>query len=226
MAQSRHPFVALKGVSKSWTAAKHRIPVLKNIDLEVWAGESVAVVGPSGAGKSTLLHVLALFTPVDEGDIFYNGQRLDDRSRWDISLRRRIGVVFQDAKLLPNLRLIENVRVPLVHRGVWPSRQRQRATTALEAVGLGDRLGHYPNQLSGGELMRAAIARALVSDPMLILADEPTGTLDSVNGESVAQLLLNLVTPERALVIVTHHAPLAARTGRTIALKDGCIVHG
>jgi putative ABC transport system ATP-binding protein len=220
------PLVALRQVSKSWTAGEQEIRVLRDISLEVHAGESVAVVGPSGAGKSTLLHILALLTPVSSGEIWFSGRRLQTDDWWDTSLRRRIGMVFQDAKLLPNLNVVENVCVPLVHRGLWPSRQRQRALSALECVRLEHRLRHYPNQLSGGELMRVAIARVLVTQPELILADEPTGTLDSATGEQIARLLFALVTPERALVLVTHHAPLAAQVSRTIRLKDGRIDHG
>ena len=220
------PIVSLQQVSKAWTAANQRIPVLNDITLDVNPGESVAVVGPSGAGKSTLLHILALLTPVSSGEVWMNGRRLEARDCWDPGLRRRIGMVFQDGKLLPNLNVLENVRVPLVHRGLWPARQRCLAMEALQGVGLEHRLKHYPNQLSGGEMMRVAIARVLVMQPQFILADEPTGTLDSVNGEQIARLLFRLVTVDRALVIVTHHAPLAARASRVIKLKDGRIDHG
>ena len=217
--------VSLRGVSKTWTPGKLPVPVLREITLDVWRGESVAVVGPSGAGKSTLLHVMALLTPVDAGEVWMGGRRLEAHDWWDTALRRRIGMVFQDGKLLSNLNVIDNVCVPLVHRGLWPAHQRERAVDALGAVGLDHRQRHYPNQLSGGELMRAAIARVLVTEPQLILADEPTGTLDSANGEQIARLLFGLVTNERALVLVTHHAPLTAQASRTITLKDGCINH-
>lgn len=154
------------------------------------------------------------------------GRLLGPDDWWNTARRRQIGMVFQDGKLLSNLNVIDNVCVPLVHRGLWPTHQRQRAADALRLVGLDHRLRHYPNQLSGGELARVAIARALVTEPQLILADEPTGTLDSANGEQVARLLFELVTSERSLVLVTHQAPLAAQARRIITLKDGCIDHG
>ena len=218
-------FVSLREVSKSWTAGRLPIPVLRNVSLEVRCGESLAVLGPSGAGKSTLLHIMALLTPVDTGEVWIDGRLLGSRDWWDTALRRRIGMIFQDGKLLPNLSVLDNVRLPLAHRGLWPARQRQRALEALRAVRLEHRLQHRPNQLSGGELMRVAIARVLVMKPRLILADEPTGTLDSANGEQIARLLFGLVTAERALVLVTHHAPLAALANRAITLRDGYIDH-
>jgi len=134
-------------------------------------------------------------------------------------------MIFQDGKLLPNLNVLDNVCVPLVHRGLWPGHQRRLALEALQAVGVDHRLRHHPNQLSGGELMRVTIARVLVMNPWLILADEPTGTLDSTNGEQIARLLFGLVSAKCALVLVTHHAPLAAQADRIITLKDGCIAH-
>ena len=137
------------------------------------------------------------------------------------AIRLDIGYIFQDSKLIPNLNVIENVAIPLLHRGVWPSKQKEKAALALERVGLGHRFRHKPNQLSGGELMRVAIARALVLQPKIILADEPTGTLDSRNGQIVTDLLYNLVTPETALVMVTHHMPLAERADRILRIQDG-----
>ena len=217
------PLISLRQVSKSWTADQLSIPVLRNITLDVCGGESVAVVGPSGAGKSTLLHVLALLTPVDAGEVWMGGRQLKPQDWWNAALRRRIGMVFQDGKLLPNLNVLHNVCVPLMHRGLWPAQQRKLAMEALQAVGVDHRLRHHPNQLSGGELMRVAIARVLVMDPCLMLADEPTGTLDSSTGEQIARLLFGLVSPKRALVLVTHHAPMAAQADRIIRLKDGRI---
>jgi predicted ABC-type transport system involved in lysophospholipase L1 biosynthesis ATPase subunit len=193
--------------------------------MEVRCGESVAVVGPSGSGKSTLLHVMALLTPVDNGEVWMGGRLLHPNDCWDPMLRRGIGMVFQDGKLLANLNVLDNVCMPLGHRGMWPRRQRQLALEALQAVGVDHRLRHRPNQLSGGELMRVTIARALVMNPSLLLADEPTGTLDSTTGEQISRLLFSLVTETRALVLVTHHAPLAERADRIVSLKDGRLDH-
>ena len=223
MAQQK-PIVALKGVSKGWDADGRYLPVLREIDLEVMPGESLAIVGPSGTGKSTLLHVLAMLTPINEGQVWWGSERVDNSDRWwSSALRREMAIVFQDGKLLPNLRILDNICVPLAHRGVRHRRQHELATRELEGVGLGERMRHYPNQLSGGELMRAALARALVTSPRLILADEPTGTLDSLTGEKIARLLFGAVTPERALVIVTHHMPLAEEADRIVVMEDGRI---
>jgi len=216
--------VSLRGVSKGWLAGRQRIEILREINLDVFQGESLAVVGPSGAGKSTLLHVLGLLTPVDKGSVIYDHVEVKtSRQWWNNNLRRSIGLIFQDAKLLPNMTVLENVCLPLLHRGVWPKRQKQMAVKAIEAVGLSHRLTHKPNQLSGGELMRTAIARALVIEPRIILADEPTGTLDSRTGEVVADLLFGMVTPSRALVMVTHHTPLARRADRMVEIIDGVL---
>lgn len=220
------PLVSLRNISKGWQAGRKRIAVLHNVSLDIHAGESVAIVGPSGAGKSTLLHILALLTPADEGYVAFSDQRIDSsRGWWDLGLRQNIGMIFQDAKLLPNLSVLQNVCVPLAHRGIWPARQHLLARHVLEEVGLGHRLDHKPNQLSGGELMRTAIARALVTQPRLLLADEPTGTLDSKTGAKIAELLFSTVTSQRALVIVTHHLPLASQADRQIVLEDGCIAN-
>jgi len=218
------PLVSLRNVTKGWMAGKQRVEVLRDVNLDVFQGESLSVVGPSGAGKSTLLHVIGLLTPVDKGSVTYDRQEVrSSRQWWNNDLRRSIGMIFQDAKLLPNMNVLQNVCLPLLHRGVWPGRQKQMAVQAIEAVGLGHRLTHKPNQLSGGELMRAAIARALVIEPRIILADEPTGTLDSKTGEIVADLLFKTVAPHRALVMVTHHAPLAQRADRIVEITDGVL---
>lgn len=217
------PILSLRKVSKGWYADGRRISVLKGITLDIYTGQSLAVVGPSGAGKSTLLHILGLLTPADEGEIWFKQRPISSTRWWDNDLRRESSMIFQDAKLIPNLSVMENVCVPLNHRGIWLNRQKQIASQALEAVGLGHRIGHKPNQLSGGEMMRAAIARSLVTGPRLILADEPTGTLDTKTGEAVADLLFETVAPQRSLVLVTHHIPMAERADRVIRIIDGQI---
>lgn len=199
-----------------------KFSVLHNIYLDVFLGQSIAIVGPSGSGKSTLLHILGLLTPIDSGSLHFQDSDMTASSPSQRqALRLNIGYIFQDSKLIPNLNVIENVAIPLLHRGFWPSIQKERAALALERVGLSHRLRHKPNQLSGGELMRVAIARALVLQPKIILADEPTGTLDSRNGQIVADLLYKLVTPETALVMVTHHIPLTERADRILRIQDG-----
>jgi putative ABC transport system ATP-binding protein len=219
---SPKPFIRLHAVEKGWMIGTEKFPVLHNIYLDVFLNQSIAVVGPSGSGKSTLLHILGLLTPIDSGSLQFADR---DVTSYGASqrqaIRLNIGYIFQDSKLIPNLNVIENVAIPLLHRGVWPSKQKEQAALALERVGLGHRFTHKPNQLSGGELMRVAIARALVLQPKIILADEPTGTLDSRNGQIVADLLYKLVTPETALVMVTHHMPLAERADRILRIQDG-----
>lgn len=216
------PLAGLKDVWKGWMAGRQHIDVLRNVSLEVFRGESLAIVGPSGAGKSTILHLLGLLTPADRGEVFFEGRSMNSTKLWwDKTIRRSISMIFQDARLIPNLTVRNNVCVPLLHRGVWPQRQRELAAEALKAVGLDHRMNHTPNQLSGGELMRVAIARALVTEPRLILADEPTGTLDSKTGEMVIELLFSMVSSMQSLVIVTHHHPLALRADRILRIKDG-----
>ena len=220
----RSPLVRLRGVCKSWHAGGRRIEVLRHIDLDLFLGTSTAVVGPSGSGKSTLIHVLALLTPIDSGEYLFSGSSVNLGSRWwDAAIRQKIGIVFQDGKLIPNLTALQNVCVPLAHRGVWPRRQKEMAKHALDQVGLSHRVTSYPNQLSGGELIRCSIARALVTDPVLVLADEPTGMLDSKSGDAITDLLFGVVQQQRSLVVVSHHPPLAERADRVVRIKDGSL---
>jgi putative ABC transport system ATP-binding protein len=219
---SIEPLIRLREVEKGWRIGTEQFSVLHNIHLDIFLGQSVAILGPSGSGKSTLLHILGLLTPIDSGSFYYNDCNIATSSQLQRqAIRTGIGYIFQDSKLIPNLNVIENVCIPLLHRGFWPSAQKTRAATALEKVGLGHRFRHKPHQLSGGELMRVAIARALILQPQIILADEPTGTLDSTNGQIVSDLLYNLVTAETALVMVTHHMPMAERANKVFGIQDG-----
>ena len=218
------PLVSLRDVCKGWCAGGMRIEVLHHVDLDVYPGSSMAVVGPSGSGKSTLIHILALLTPVDTGEYSFRGKLVrQDTDWWDSDIRREIGIVFQDGKLIHHLTALQNVCVPLAHRGVWPRRQKELAEAALQRVDLAHRIRSLPSQLSGGELIRCAIARALVTDPTLVLADEPTGTLDSKSGDAIADLLFGLVKDGRSLIVVSHHPPLAERAGRVVHIKDGSL---
>jgi putative ABC transport system ATP-binding protein len=219
------PIMQVEKAVKAFRVGDRQIEILNGIDLDIYAGESLAIMGPSGAGKSTLLHVLGLLTPLDSGSIRFMGHLIQPGSTWDCRLRSSIGFIFQDAKLIPNLTVMENVCVPLAHRGVWPERQKSLAREALELVGLEERLLHHPAQLSGGEMMRVSIARALVFNPVFVLVDEPTGNLDSKTGEKITDLLLGIISPDRALVIVTHHKPLAMRASRIVFMKDGQLEH-
>jgi ABC-type lipoprotein export system ATPase subunit len=220
----QEPILTLKGITKNAHLGQSSFSILKDVDVSVYAGESLAIVGPSGSGKSTLLHVLSLLTPPDAGEYYYNQKQVNFSDRAQVArTRRNIGLVFQDAKLITDLTVLENVAVPLMHAGVWPSEQKLRATAMLEKVGLTHRLKHRPEQLSGGEKMRVAVARAMCMQPRVLLADEPTGSLDSHNSEIISELLFNMVSSDTSLVLVTHHLPLASQADRQIRVLDGSV---
>ncbi|MBX6381714.1 MAG: ABC transporter ATP-binding protein [Microbispora sp.] len=201
------------------------VDALRGVDLRVEQGEFVAIVGPSGSGKSTLMHLLGCLDRPTSGTLRVNGvdvATLDDSGLADLR-NRTIGFVFQSFHLLARTSALDNVALPLVYRGVPRAERRERARRALEAVGLGHRLTHRPSQMSGGEQQRVAVARALVGDPRVLLADEPTGNLDSRNGEEVMGLLERLNEGGVAVVLVTHDAEVAARARRRIHVRDGRI---
>ncbi len=221
---SQPSIIRLEDAYKGYDVGGSRIEILKGIDLTAYAGQSIGIMGPSGSGKSTLLHVLGLLTPLDTGTVSINGRVItQQRDWWNLELRSNFGFVFQDAKLIPKMTVLENVCLPLAHRGVWPKQQKQLAWEVLKRVKLEARLRHHPSQLSGGELVRVAIARALVFQPQVILADEPTGNLDSKTGLKVADLLFEMVSESCVLVIMTHHKPLAERADRLLFITDGRI---
>ena len=212
----------LRKCCKSWSLGERSFTCLEGVDLEVEAGTSLAIVGPSGCGKSTLLHVIALLTSLDSGAILLNGREVSaSRDGTDHQVRGAFGLIFQDGKLIPSLTVMENVCLPLMHQGVWPHAQKAMASEILKRVGLSERASHRPGYLSGGEMMRAAIARALVHRPSIVLADEPTGNLDSETGAEIADLLFSVADDHRALVMVTHNETLAARADRVIRMADG-----
>lgn len=217
-----------RGVHKTFYNGAQPLHVLRGIDVTVQAGETVALVGPSGAGKSTLLHILGGLDAPTEGHVLLDGRSLYALS--DASLARlrntRIGFVFQFYHLLPELSALENVMLPALIRNSASRRQiAARATACLQQVGLGARVTHRPNQLSGGELQRAAIARALMNEPELLLCDEPTGNLDSATGAAIIALLLGLrASGVRAIVLVTHDEALAARADRVLHMRDGALM--
>jgi putative ABC transport system ATP-binding protein len=211
------------GVSKSYGEGPTLVRALCDVDLSVQVGELVAIMGPSGSGKSTLLTIAGTLEEVSSGEVLVGGQRVSNMSRNDRArLRRRsIGYVFQDFNLLAGLTAAENVSLPLELDGTKASAARAIALTALEELGLTDRAEHYPDQLSGGESQRVAIARAVVGDRRLLLADEPTGALDSVNGEAVMRLVRGACKRGVAGVVVTHDAQLASWADRIVFLRDG-----
>jgi putative ABC transport system ATP-binding protein len=203
------------------------VPALRGVSFQVDRGDHVAIVGSSGSGKSTLLNLLGALDRPTTGEVRYDGRDVRTLSDSELAELRnqRIGFVFQSFQLLPRLSAVDNVVLPLVYRPGSPRRRREQAVAALRAVGLGDRLAHRPTELSGGQQQRVAIARAIVTGPAIVLADEPTGNLDTTTGEEIMELLEQL-HDERgtALVVITHEAEIAARARRRIELRDGLIV--
>ena len=217
--------VEVIGVERFYQLGAETVRALDGVSFRIDYGEHVAIVGPSGSGKSTLLQILGCIDRPTGGRYLLDGKDVADLSETQQALvrNRRIGFVFQGFHLLSRATARRNVELPLVYAGVPPKERRERALAALEGVGLQDRVGHRPDQLSGGQRQRVAIARALVSNPAILLADEPTGNLDSNTGAEILDLFDSLRSPERALVTVTHDSALARRCLRIIALRNGHI---
>ncbi|WP_369799834.1 ABC transporter ATP-binding protein [Micromonospora sp. HK10] len=220
------PAIEAVDVSRTYELDGVSVPALRGVSLTIDPGEYVAVIGPSGSGKSTLMHLLGGLDRPSGGRLVIGGRDVTTLSAPELAtLRNRtIGFVFQAFHLLPRTSAVDNVALPLVYRGIGARQRRDRAAAMLGRVGLGHRLDHRPNQLSGGEQQRVAIARALVTDPAVLLADEPTGNLDTGTGEAVLELLEQLNAESGvALVMVTHDQEVAARARRRIAVRDGLI---
>jgi ABC-type lipoprotein export system ATPase subunit len=218
----RRPLIRLYGVRKVYPG--RGVVALRGIDLTVGQGEFVAVVGPSGSGKSTLLHLMGALDRPTSGDVYFQGVSLRSVANLAAFRLRTVGFVFQSHHLLPVLTAAENVEVPLIARGVSRRERRARAHELLARVGLAHRARHYPGELSGGESQRVAVARALANDPPIILADEPTGELDSATAAEVMEVLAGLHVEGRTLVVATHNPEVAAAAERVIVLRDGRIV--
>jgi len=218
--------IDMVGIRKVYHAGKIQVEALRGVDLAVRPGEFVAVVGPSGSGKSTLLNLLGCLDTPTSGTYHLGGEAVAGLSRDELAdvRNRRVGFVFQNFNLLPQLTALENVEMPMLFGGVGRTERRRRALAQLEAVGLADRVDHRPAELSGGQMQRVAIARALVMEPDLLLADEPTGNLDTGSGSDVMGLLGELSAQGRTLVVVTHDQALARRAGRVVEIRDGLIV--
>jgi putative ABC transport system ATP-binding protein len=216
----------MRCVSKSYGAAGNEVQALSEVDLSVSRGSLVAVMGPSGSGKSTLLTIAGSLEEPTSGEVVIDGADLSDLSRNEKArLRRRtIGYVFQDFNLLAGLTAVENVALPLELDGLSAKKAHKVGMDALAELGLDDRAGHYPDELSGGERQRVAIARAIVGDRQLLLADEPSGALDSINGEGVMRMILGACRRGVAAVVVTHDAQLASWADRVVFLRDGRVV--
>ncbi|MEO6413423.1 MAG: ABC transporter ATP-binding protein [Pedococcus sp.] len=213
----------LTEVSKTYATGSLEVAALREVSFTVEAGDYVAIMGPSGSGKSTLMHILGCLDVPTSGVYELAGQDVTGLSEGELAQIRnaRIGFVFQQFNLLPTLSAWRNVALPLCYSGTPATERRERAVAALERVGLGDRIDHRPGELSGGQQQRVAIARALVTDPSLLLADEPTGNLDSASTEDVLRLLDELSASGRTIALITHEADVAARAGRTLRIRDG-----
>jgi putative ABC transport system ATP-binding protein len=218
--------ISLEHVSRTYDMGRMEVPALADVSLQVMPGEFVAIVGPSGSGKTTMMNILGCLDRPTSGDYRLAGSPVADLDDDGLArLRSRsIGFVFQSYNLLPRTTALDNVATPLLYQGVSRGERATRAKAALERLGMGDRLDHEPTELSGGQQQRVAVARALVTEPALILADEPTGNLDSRSGADVMALLHELNAAGRTIVLITHDPEIAAAAGRQVHLRDGRIV--
>ena len=215
--------IRLRDLAREYRMGSERILALRGVTLEIHRNEYVAVMGPSGSGKSTMMNVLGCLDTPSAGEYWLNGEEVSRLSDDELARvrNREIGFVFQTFNLLPRATALHNVELPLVYAGVRARERRERAVAALERVGLGERMDHRPNELSGGQRQRVAIARALVNQPSILLADEPTGNLDSVTSDEIMGVFASLHAAGQTVIMVTHEPDIAARAERRIVLRDG-----
>jgi len=218
--------IKMTGITKDYKMGEAVVHALRGIDLEVEQGEFLAIVGPSGSGKSTLMNLIGCLDRPTSGEYYLDGRKVSDLSDDDLARIRNksIGFVFQTFNLLPRTNCLHNVELPLLYASVGRKERERKALEILEKVGLGDRIHHNPNELSGGERQRVAIARALVNDPSIVLADEPTGNLDSKTGSEILSIFSELNREGKTIVLVTHERYIADYAKRIIFLRDGKIV--
>jgi putative ABC transport system ATP-binding protein len=218
--------IEMRNIRKTYDTGKVKVEALKGVDLEISKGELVAIVGPSGSGKSTLMNLLGCLDTPTEGQYQLGGENVAGVTRDQLAeiRNRRVGFVFQNFNLLPHITSLENVEMPMLFGGMPVRERRTRATELLERVGLGDRLDHKPTELSGGQMQRVAIARALAMNPDIVLADEPTGNLDTSSGSDIMSIFSELWKQGRTLVIITHDPALAQRASRVVEIRDGVVV--
>ncbi len=216
--------IEVKNLRKVYCNEGVETPALRGVSFNIDGGEFLAIMGPSGSGKSTLLHILGFLDKHTKGEYLFDGKTIDDYSKEEVAhvRNRKMGFVFQTFNLLPRATVLENVKLPLLYSGIKESRWENLAKKAIDAVGISHRINHQPSQLSGGEQQRAAIARALVNDPQVIFADEPTGNLDSKSGQVIMEILQKLnEEEERTIILITHETYTAENAQRIIRLKDG-----
>lgn len=218
--------IDMKDVSKIYTMGSEKVFALNKASLHIDEGEFVSIVGPSGSGKSTMMHIIGCLDVADSGQYMLDNQAIEDYSEEELARIRnsKIGFVFQNFNLLSKLSALENVELPLIYKGLRGKMRKEQAAATLERMGLGNRLGHRPTELSGGQQQRVAIARALVTDPALILADEPTGNLDYNTGMEIIELFHELHSNGNTIILITHDNDIAAQAGRSIKLLDGKVL--
>lgn len=217
--------IRLNNIIKSYPVAGEDLVVLQDINLQISQGEFVAIMGPSGSGKSTLMNIIGCLDKPTNGDYYLNEKLVSDYDEKELAQVRNqsVGFVFQQFQLLPRLNALQNVELPMIYAGISKKERLERATEALEKVGLGDRLTHLPNALSGGQKQRVAIARAIVNEPNIILADEPTGALDSKTGVQIMEMFTLLNKEGTTVILVTHEAEVASYANRTVFVRDGML---
>ena len=217
--------IKMKGVKKIYPLGETEVHALRGVDVSIKKGEFISIIGPSGSGKSTLMHIIGCLDRASSGSYLLRGKDVNKMSENQLADIRKefIGFIFQDFYLLPDVPAWYNVSLPMIYNRIAPKVRKEKAISILENVGLGDRINHLPNQLSGGERQRVAIARALANEPEIIIADEPTGNLDSVRGEEILKILSGLHKKGKTIIIVSHEKYVAERGKRKIYLKDGSV---
>ncbi len=222
---SKTRIIDMKQINKGYMLGTERVPVLKDVDFQVEKGEFVAILGPSGSGKTTLMNIIGCMDVADSGEYYLDGQPIHDMAEKKMGTIRNkeIGFIFQNYQLIPTYDILQNIIMPLVVRGMTTKEAEEKCFPVIEMLGIGHRLRHKPSELSGGQKQRVSIARALVGEPALLLADEPTGVLDSASGKDVLALFGQLHKMGNTIVMITHDLNVAKAAGRIVHIVDGCL---